>query len=599
MLSDSNNGVTALDLHSTNEDVTLESDTLVPIPMTEEPSAVATEKPAQCDGCWDDVWRADAVQCPGCTKVYCTQRCLDYWADIHVRHCANPFRPLTTADKLAAAASEDMFTADQQTNEDYFFTRVRTPDDKTFLFGLYIGILRYHHVKPSTLHQWRLSGTMVENIKALYEPLPASRRGAYYPWFLKHLDIFEPRPNAVAALSARHLCESCGESAAVRCSACKKVWYCSKKCQESDWGGHLVNCNPGRPITTADHLRAAVHRGKLPDDLDSLSDYGFTRVGQLGANILLDVYRILFEDGVRSRDLHRWKNAGNLLEEVEKLLRRLERWKTSDVLPWFEDHRYAFDPTAAVPNHDEDDQALAVMGEKIERLHIQRWNQIGQFHSHNHDQILSYIKNHWPSEERTFFFFHALLLVVGHPTTPDFDMWVKFGFCACQDESEEGFLAATYRMLASYCSYEEFLSAYTSSTLIQLLDANGLRGRRMIHPYLEDVLSGSPSRFKSVWFLKQHLRCSVGTRSNLIPSVRVDYGFMNCASDSEYQELKDLYKDIFERRRANPLQLHEACLAGSLYEYVLRLFPEMKKKSRAKKFQRLLRNPYPLPNLRA
>jgi hypothetical protein len=62
-----------------------------------------------------------------------------------------------------------MFPDDPQTNEDYFFNHVRTPEDKTHLLGLYAGILKYHDVGPSTLHEWRLSGTMVENIKALYE----------------------------------------------------------------------------------------------------------------------------------------------------------------------------------------------------------------------------------------------------------------------------------------------------------------------------------------------------------------------------------------------------------------------------------------------
>ncbi|KAJ7091767.1 hypothetical protein C8R44DRAFT_816758 [Mycena epipterygia] len=69
---------------------------------------------------------------------------------------------------------------------------------------------------------------------------------------------------------------------------------------------------------------------------------------------------------------------------------------------------------------------------------------------------------------------------------------------------------------------------------------------------------------------------------------------MNCKSDSEYRDLKDLYKSIFERRAANPIKLHEACISGSLYAYVLGFFPELKKKNRANKFERLLRNMYPL-----
>ncbi|KAJ7260486.1 hypothetical protein B0H12DRAFT_1107563 [Mycena haematopus] len=559
------------------------------------PSSLEARQPqpqkSECDRCERNVLREYAVQCPGCTKLYCSHRCLDDSADFHLRYCTNPLRPLTTADKLADAAFEDMFSDDPQTNDDYFFTRVTTPDDKTRLFGLYQGILKYHDVKPSTLHEWRLSGTMVENIKALYEPMPTSNRGGYYPWFLQHLDIFEPHPSALVDVSPRHLCESCGVSARVRCAACKKVWYCSKKCQESDWGGHRVNCNPGRPITSADHLNAAVHRRKLPDDLDILSDYGFTRVDEAGGKILLDVYRILFEEGVRSRDLHQWKNSGTLLEEVEKVLRRLEQWKTSRVLGWFEGHRYAFDPTMPVHKHDEED-----IFERIKAAQVQLWNKVGDFPSHNHDEICSNINNRWPREKGIFFLFRSMLGIC-HPA-PEFDSWVSLGFCACQDESEEGFLGFTYQMLANRCSYDEFFTAYTNSNLIQLLDGRELRGRRIIHPYLEDVLAGSPAAIKSVWFLKQHVQCSGSGRPALPPSVEVDYGFMNCTSDSEYQDLKILYKSIFEKRHANPLQLHEACVSGSLYEYVLGLFPEMKKKkNRAKKFQRLLRNMYPLQML--
>ncbi|KAJ7241372.1 hypothetical protein C8J57DRAFT_1142811 [Mycena rebaudengoi] len=573
----------------------------VSVALAEEPQTFAEGPQAapnstdilECNRCSFNVPRGSAVKCPGCPCLYCSQGCLDDSADYHVRRCANPRRPLTTADNMVTATFNDMFPDDPQTNEDYFFTRLKNPQDRTMLLGLYIGILKFHEVKPSTLHAWWLSGTMVENIKALYEPLPVANRGGYYPWFLNHLDIFEsPAPNALIALSPRHLCASCGVSATVRCSGCNKLWYCSRKCQEDQWGSHLVDCNPGRPITSADHLRAAVHRRKLPEDLDILSDYGFTRVNEVGGKILLDVYRIIFEDGVRSRDIHRWKTSGHLLQEVEKVLRRLENWKTHRVLPWFEGHHYAFDHDVAVDRPAEDDE----FGLRLKATQVALWNQVGDFPSQNWEEIRSTIKDRWPDNRANFFFFRSMLGIC-HPG-PNLDFWVHFGFSACHDEAEEGFLGLTYQILAGLCSYDEFCTAYCNSTLVQLMDAKGLRGRRIVHPYLEDVLSKSPARFKSVWFLKQHVQLPRSVQSDITPSVRVDYGFMNCTSDSEYQDLKDLYKSIFELRHANPLQLHAACISGSLYEYVLGLFPEMKKKkNRKKKFQRLLRNLYPLQDL--
>jgi hypothetical protein len=421
------------------------------------------------------------------------------------------------------------------------------------------------------------------------QAIPAKNRGGYYPWFLKHLDIFEPHPNAVVPLSARHLCASCGVSASVRCSACRKVWYCSKKCQENEWSGHLIDCYPGRPITSADHLRAAVHRQKLPEDLEILLDYGFTCVGEVDGKILLDCYQVIFDEGVRSRDLHQWKESGQLLAQVEKLLQSLDAWKTLHIIHWFNEHRYAFDSTMPAPDHTE---AGAIMAEKIMAAQVRLWNRVGDFPSHDRDEIYSAIRN-WPKPRANFFLFYAML-PFSYPG-PDWDNWVAFGFCACHDESEEQFLSETYKLLVERCTYDNFLAAYSTSGIIQLLDANDLRGRHMIHPYLEDVLSGSPVMFKSVWYLKKHVQDRTSVQSDMEPSVRADYRFMFCTSDSEYQDLKGLYKSIFERRDTNPLKLHEACVSGSLYAYVLGLFPELKKKkNRAKKFERLLRNMYPL-----
>ncbi|KAJ7149221.1 hypothetical protein C8R43DRAFT_505180 [Mycena crocata] len=446
--------------------------------------------------CEREIEPGTGVKCPGCTELYCSEWCLEKWADIHARRCAKPRRPLTTADTLTTAVYEDMFPTDPQTNDDYFFTRVRTANDKTHLFGLYIGIVKMNEVKPSTLHGWRISGAMVENIKALYESIPAGTRGGYYAWFLKHLDIFEPRHGAVISLSPSHRCASCGVSASVRCSACRKAWYCSKKCQREEWSGHLVDCNPGRPITSADHLRAAVHRKKVPENPEALSDYGFTRVDEMGGKALLDVYRVVFDEGVHSRDINSWEKLGSLLKEVEKLLKRLETWKTQLVMPWFEAHRYAFDPALPIPQ-EANPLLLAVEGAQVKL-----WNSVGDFPSQSIGDIRKAMNRDW-SEERLDFFLFRSTLELFHPA-PSLDTWVDFGFCACHDESEEGFLNVTYQILVGRCSYDEFFEAYNTSTIIDLLDAKELRGRRMVLPYLEDVLSGSPRVFKSVWYLKQH-----------------------------------------------------------------------------------------------
>ncbi|KAJ7651235.1 hypothetical protein FB45DRAFT_820738 [Roridomyces roridus] len=545
-----------------------------------------------CDWCETQLSDALTYRCSGCTAKYCSQSCLQQSAEDHAGYCAKPTpRPPTTADKLLLAVFNDSFPDDEQTNEDYFFTRLDHPQDKTMLLGLYIGIVQYHGVSAGNLHDWRIAGTMVENIKALYERLPAQGRGGYYSWFLKHLDIFEPRTKSLVPLSvqARHLCAFCGVSAGVRCSGCKKVWYCDRMCQKDDWSSHLVNCYQavGRPVTSADHLRAAIHRRRLPDDLEILSDYGFTRVNEEGQVQLQGIYYIVFDEGVRPRELLRWQRTGNLYEELETFFNRLENWETYPIITWFRANRYAFDLTMPVPEH-----ATSGLAE-VTQAAIALWKRVGDFPSQDLDEIFGYIADQWPEEKAAVFRF--LSVEMCYPLRPGITDWVHFGFCACHDQYEEMFLAQTYRMLSQRCSFDDFVTAYGTSKLAELFDTCELHGRRIVHPYLEDVLSGSPSALKSVRELKRHVLDVDATRADLNPSVLVDYGFIHCASESEYHDLRDLYRNIFQRRGANPLMLHEACIARKLYEFVLELFPELaKKKNRAKKFQRLLRNVYQL-----
>ncbi|KAJ7653737.1 hypothetical protein DFH06DRAFT_1204569 [Mycena polygramma] len=498
-----------------------------------------------CDGCSLDFARESAVRCPGCSALYCSQRCLENMADFHLILCKNPQRELTTAHKLTAAAFDDMFPDDPQTNEDYFFNRARTTEDRINLFGLYIGILKHDEVKPSTLHQWRISGTMVENIKGLFANIPPGARGGYYPWFIKNLDIFEPRPSALISLSPRHICASCGVSASVRCSACRKVWYCSKSCQQKEWPGHL----------------------KVPLDQETQSDYGFTRVDEVGGKVLLDVYRVVFEEGVRPRDLHKWKTSGGLLKEMESLLSGLADWKTCKFMQWFNTHRFALDPKDSIVS-------------RMQAAQVELWNTVGDFPSQNVDEIYSALRD-WPEQRRNFFLFRSLFGLC-HPG-PDMDYWK--------------FLMATYQMLVEYCPYDEFFKAYDASSITELLDGRGLRGRRMALPYLEDVLSGSPRVFKSVWYLKQHVQDMNSVRSDMEPSVHADYGFMNCTSEEEYQDLRG---PIFNNLRASRCQSAEAPRGlhiGIAFRLCGGIRPRAEEKEeQAKKLRRLLQNMYPLAN---
>ncbi|KAJ7629560.1 hypothetical protein B0H17DRAFT_1164295 [Mycena rosella] len=169
-----------------------------------------------------------------------------------------------------------------------------------------------------------------------------------------------------------------------------------------------------------------------------------------------------------------------------------------------------------------------------------------------------------------------------------------FWICACRDEHEESNLAGIYTALFQTCSFDELYHAYDSSTLTSLFDSKGLRKKRETIPHLEEVLKGSPRVFQSVWYLKQFVMAKEEVRPT--PSITVDYGFMNCLKNEEETTLlKDLYSQIFALPRVDPMKLHEACIQGKLYDHVRELL-KLKKKDQ-KVLKRLLKNPYPLPDL--
>jgi len=137
------------------------------------------------------------------------------------------------------------------------------------------------------------------------------------------------------------------------------------------------------------------------------------------------------------------------------------------------------------------------------------------------------------------------------------------------------------------CTFDEFIAAYESSTLLALTDIKGVcwRLESLDLEALEDILSGPPT--KSVWHLKQFV---MEEEVELIPSVAVDYVFINCKDEEDTLNLKRLYKQILEMPKVKPPELHQAAIKGELFRYAGRLV-QLKKK---KKFQCLLKNPYPL-----
>ncbi|KAF8204429.1 hypothetical protein K438DRAFT_1819839 [Mycena galopus ATCC 62051] len=384
-----------------------------------------------------------------------------------------------------------------------------------------------------------------------------------------------------------HECKECGKSASKRCAGCTlpTAWYCSAECQRRNWTEHIFECNPRRNITTADHLALAVHKNLFPDDPQTCHDFGFARAFSIeNRSSLLGLYIGLIERlQVSPKKVRQWQIEGTLIDNIKATFSTVPAHSRGGYYPWFLRNQWVLDPRLPPPR------------DPVNEMMTRGWRYVrGRPNTDTQDKIAAEMAS-WSEEKRACQLLCNLILSQMHPS-PELDIWVTFGFCACHDEEEERKLARVYAELIEFgkCTFEELYHAYHTSALTALFHSKGLRAQAEAIPHLDEVLQKSPRVFHSVCYLKQ-LVMAQGEVAEPIPSVTVDYGFVNCLNEAETSLLKDLYRQVFAlpRTRSDLMKLHEACIRGKLYDYVGHLVKLRKKDQKV--FKRLLKNPYPLP----
>lgn len=158
-------------------------------------------------------------------------------------------------------------------------------------------------------------------------------------------------------------------------------------------------------------------------------------------------------------------------------------------------------------------------------------------------------------------------------------------------------LSQKYLSLIHKVTFDEFCNAYESHSLLSLSKENGLE---ITDAYIIDVLASQPGH-KTVWSMKQYVENKIingieDTEVRPSRAVLVDYGFLNCKTTEEHKLVIDVYRAFFAMKaRANPLELHKACIEGRLFAYFAKdLGFKLKPKQT---YQRLLKNLNPLPNI--
>ena len=234
-----------------------------------------------------------------------------------------------------------------------------------------------------------------------------------------------------------HLCESCDEPATRRCSGCKvpTAWYCSEECQRTLWGSHIFECNPTKPINTAYHLARAVYGDQLPDDPQTCEDYGFTRAfTPENRSNLLGLYQgLITYQRVEPKTIHRWRVKGRLIEEIKAAYEKLPPDKRGGYYPWLLQNEWVINQELPAPT----DAAHEMM--------LRAWKYAGGSSASTQEVMAAEIAG-WSERKRACFGFCASLLSGWHPS-PELNIWLQFGFCACADEYAERSLAERYRQL--------------------------------------------------------------------------------------------------------------------------------------------------------
>lgn len=337
----------------------------------------------------------------------------------------------------------------------------------------------------------------------------------------------------------------------------------------------------------------------MPQDEDVLEDFGFNNV-LFGTDrtYLLGVYGGLYLSGKFSaEDIHEWRVGGILVDKIKEFYYSIAENSRGQYFPWFLKSSYVLE--RPMTKDEAQEKLIATFYDKARPyLDIEDRNKTA--------------RDLKPEAKGTSYNLLAGILLRFSPN-PIQRNWYSFGFVTCRGQGEgtmfgdeEIILVDLYQLLltesdGSYfyefhnrrrgviqpATFTQFWKAYETGTLIQLMDSKGLKELRSRLPFLEGFLSVPPAGPRpSVWDLKQFLEISDPTDHPPIPSVNVDYGFINCRTFEETCTLSEIYGRLL--KTANPLELHQACVAGDLFQFASGYV------SMEERWRSLMRNFYPL-----
>ncbi len=398
---------------------------------------------------------------------------------------------------------------------------------------------------------------------------------------------------------------SCGNTSASdlkRCGGCREVRYCSSRCQKLDWPSHVFDCKTGKPICTVYYLVRDMKNEVLPCHHQTRIDYGFDKGERmLGAESLRPICQLYHQlVGMLAdpyADLRRWQKEGMLVEGIKQVFARIPPHRRGAHYRWFLEHQYVFDGSPA-------DEGMVALQAQVRRETWTRaaWLYAGGSSSDPMNTIYDHMARGAQRSEHKLSCLLFVSYILDHDRpSPKLVMWLTFGFIA----GHEPEISRCYTELLGRCTFEEICEAYETSSIPALFARHGVmevdRDRDRYYALFADVMSGSPTTFKSVWHLKRYiyeLDPRAESRPLAIPPCLVqcvidDYGYGNCKKNEEWKLLDELYTQLFMKHEVDPLALHDACLQGELLQFAKGF---MKLSPWTATYTRMLKNMYPLPD---
>ena len=330
----------------------------------------------------------------------------------------------------------------------------------------------------------------------------------------------------------------------------------------------------------------------MPQDEAVLEDFGFNNVFSVGEKCyLLGVYGGLYSSGkFTMEDIHEWRVTGILVDKIKEFYYSIAEDCRGQYFPWFLKNLHVLQHPMS--KEEAQQKLIATIYDKARPyLDIEDRKKTAR----DLKPEAKRVSNNLLAE--------ILLRISPNPIESN---WYFFGFVTCRGKVEETLLVDIYLLLLTKsdgsffyefhnrrrgviqpATFTQFWEAYEAGTLIQRMDCKGLKELRSRLPFLEGFLSVPPAGpHPSVWDLKQFLEVRDPMDYPPIPSINVDYGFINCRTFEETCILMEIYRKVLET--ADPLQLHQACVAGDLFQFATG-YVRMEERWRP-----LMRNPYPL-----